>query len=137
MSSRKKAVDFQTHELEALEARLRATEERLKQAAGAGIIPGSQARSGRSSPHQRTPLGDTFNAKEEQVKSPLSTEFKNSRPSTGRIQTKEERPGSGWKGEAPMPGALPPSPVASEGESDSEHSLYLNRELTLEDGNRP
>lgn len=54
------------------------------------------------------------------MKSPLSTEVKNSRPNTGRIQTKEERPGSGWKGEGPMPGALPPSPVASEGESDSD-----------------
>jgi len=121
---RKKAVSQQTSELEALEARLRATGERLKKVASAS--PQTKSSSGRSSPRQRVPLGDTFTSsptKAETPTSPLTTEFKNtSRPNTGRPQTGEDRrPVSGWKQEAhpsyttpPVPGALPPTPGASE-----------------------
>jgi len=103
---KKKAVSTQTSELEALEARLKATEERLKKASG-GSPPGKSS-TGRSSPRSRVPLGDTFK-EEEQASSPLSSEF---RKSAGRSETKE-----GWKPNkysASMPGALPPTPGASE-----------------------
>ncbi|KUJ13626.1 uncharacterized protein LY89DRAFT_737595 [Mollisia scopiformis] len=131
---KKKAVSTQTSELEALEARLKATEERLKKAS-AGSPPGKSS-TGRSSPRSRVPLGDTFK-EEEQATSPLASEFRISRPNTGRPQTKEE-----WKPDtysAPMPGALPPTPGASEGESESEYVLVSRRQSadTAEDGDNP
>ncbi|KAH7357291.1 hypothetical protein BKA65DRAFT_393352 [Rhexocercosporidium sp. MPI-PUGE-AT-0058] len=103
VSEKKKAVSTQTSELEALEARLKATEERLKLAAATG---GSQGKpSGRSSPRQRVPLGDTF---KENPTSPLSAEF---RPKNGSY----------------APGDLPPTPGPSEGESDSDYVLVERR----------
>jgi hypothetical protein len=148
---RKKAVSHQTSELEALEARLRATEERLKKVASAS--PQNKYSSGRSSPRQRVPLGDTFTSsstKAEMSTSPLATEFKNtSRPNSGRPQTGEDRrPVSGWKHEAqssytaqPVPGALPPTPGASEGESsDSDYVVVggvRNSADIGEDGDTP
>lgn len=131
---RKKAVSSQTSELEALEARLRATEERLKKAGLRGAAMAPAKPSGRSSPRQRTALGDTFQQSpttSEHPTSPLATEHKTSRPNTGRPQTKEGRPGSGWRGEAhpsynsPVPGALPPTPGASEGEGESDSDYVL------------
>jgi hypothetical protein len=118
-------VTSQTSELEALEARLRATEERLKAAASGDPSP-SNRRSGRSSP--RPPLGDTFShAQREQPSSPLTESTKApSRPQTAtRPKTRDGRPASGWRGQEtygqapPMPGGLPPTPGASEGESES------------------
>jgi hypothetical protein len=147
---RKKAVFHQTSELEALEARLRATEERLKKVASAS--PQNKSSSGRSSPRQRVPLGNTFTSsqtKSEIPTSPLGTQFKNaSRPSTGRPQTGEDRrPASGWKQEAhlsytapPVPGSLPPTPGASEGESDPDYVVVggLRRCADIgEDGDMP
>merc|ERR1711981_1340462 len=87
VSEKKKAVSTQTS---ALEARLKATEERLKMAA-TGSPPGKS--SGRSSPRQRVPLGDTF---KEHPTSPLSAEFRNK--DGGRY----------------APGDLPPTPGPSE-----------------------
>ena len=126
---RKKAVSSQTSELEALEARLKATEERLKQAAS-GSPPGKSS-TGRSSPRQRVPLGDTFTR--ESPTSPLAAEF--------RPPANDDR-SSGWKQEgyaAPMPGALPPTPGASEGEFDSEYVLVEGRKSADigEDGDIP
>ncbi|KAE8448870.1 hypothetical protein EG329_008872 [Mollisiaceae sp. DMI_Dod_QoI] len=128
---RKKAVSTQTSELEALEARLKATEERLKKASG-GSPPGKSS-TGRSSPRSRVPLGDTFKD-EEPATSPLSSEFRNS---AGRPQAKE-----GWKPNeysASMPGTLPPTPGASEGESESEYVLVSRRQSADkgEDGDNP
>lgn len=100
---------------------------------GAGMMP-TKPPSGRSSPRQRSALGETFTqspTKNEQPTSPLQSEIKNSRPNTGRPQTKEGRPGSAWKGEAhnsynpPVPGALPPTPGASEGEGESDSDFVL------------
>ncbi|KAG4435959.1 hypothetical protein IFR05_008540 [Cadophora sp. M221] len=114
VSEKKKAVSTQTSELEALEARLKATEERLKLAA-TGSPQGKS--SGRSSPRQRVPLGDTF---KEHPTSPLSAEF---RPKDGRY----------------APGDLPPTPGPSEGESDSEYVLVERRTSAdkREDGDVP
>jgi hypothetical protein len=120
-------VTSQTSELEALEARLKATEERLKAAASGETSPTGR-RSGRSSPRPRAPLGDTFSqVKREQPTSPLSESTKApSRPQTAnRPKTRDGRPVTGrrptesYSQAPPMPGALPPTPGASEGESES------------------
>lgn len=121
-SPRKKAVSTQTSELEALEARLKATEERLK--AKGAPVPAS----GRSSPRPRAPLAsDTFTSttsapKTESPTSPLASEFSQrpataNRPQTGKKQESYSTP--------PMPGQLPPTPGASEGESSSESEYVL------------
>lgn len=118
---KKKAVSSQTSELEALEARLKATEERLRKA---GLSPSTPTTSsfanGRSSPNSnggisprsRPGIGeDTFlpTRAEHRPKSPLSTEFKN----VSRLQTKDGKAVEGY-GAQNMPGALPPTPGASE-----------------------
>ena len=61
--SRKKAVDSQTKELEALEAKIKETEERLKDRQSRNGSPAGRG-SGRNSPHPRQPLGDAFNGAE-------------------------------------------------------------------------
>jgi hypothetical protein len=58
---RKQAVSSQSQELEALEARLRHTEELLKEKAASSKNP-LQNGSGRSSPRRRTPLPTGFGA---------------------------------------------------------------------------
>jgi hypothetical protein len=121
-------VTSQTTELEALEARLKAAEERLKAAASGGETSPTNRRSGGSSPRSRAPLGDTFaQAQQEQPTSPLSEATKTpSRPQTAnRPKTRDGRPTTGrrptesYSQAPPMPGALPPTPGASEGESES------------------
>lgn len=110
-SSRKQAVSTQTSELEALEARLKATEERLKAAAeNPQRTPSGQAaeRGSPQSSRQRLPLGSTFSQGREAEKSPKS-------PLTQAFRKVPSRPGTG-KGEGmAMPGAMPPTPGASEG----------------------
>jgi len=126
VSEKKQKVSSQTSELEALEARLKATEERLKAAASARSSPSPNGKpSGRSSPRPRPPVGDAFTNPQTSPRcatSPLASEL-NNRPSNGRPTTgkSEGRPQSGWQnrgnitGGAPaMPGALPPTPSASE-----------------------
>jgi hypothetical protein len=150
---RKRAVSDQTSELEALEARLRATEERLKKAASTGVSPVNP--SGRSSPRPRPAIGeDTFipsPTKEHSLTSPLASEFKQtSRPNTSDrpASGRGGRPASGWKQEsytAPLlPGALPPTPndtpSASEGESDSDYVVVGEKRKSAdigEDGDMP
>lgn len=105
-SRRKKAVSSQTSELEALEARLRATEERLK------AVASSPNRSGRSSPRPRPPLGDTFSSPKQSQTSPLADE---ARPhNAARPETKG---GNGVQDTltAHMPGEFPPTPSPREG----------------------
>lgn len=150
---RKRAVSDQTSELEALEARLRATEERLKKAASTGVSPVNP--SGRSSPRPRPAIGeDTFipsPTKEHSPTSPLASEFKQtSRPNTSDrpASGRGGRPASGWKQESytapPMPGAMPPTPndtpSASEGESDSDYVVVGEKRKSAdigEDGDMP
>jgi len=129
VSEKKRVVSSQTSELEALEARLRATEERLK--ARQAAVHSHPQRS--NSPRQRIPLGDTFSqpphkAEGRSPTSPLATRFGNeSRPWSGSGNVVEadntktpSRPSSGWARpressySAPIPGALPPTPSASE-----------------------
>lgn len=112
---RKRAVSSQTSELEALEARLRATEERLKQTKALGLAHTSG--NGPASPRRsRTPLSNnTFESSQTQghptqyqtPTSPLNTEFRPKTPT---------RPGTSKRQEAPPMPAAPPTPGTSEGE---------------------
>jgi hypothetical protein len=124
---RKRVVSTQTSELEALEARIKATEERLK-AKQAGISL-SRTPSGRSSPQQRTPLGDTFGSPPPHHPiSPLATEF-------GSQNVNREKRANQTYTTPPMPGQLPPTPGASEGEYGSEPEyVVVNRKRTSADG---
>lgn len=56
-------MNSQSQELEALEARLRETEERLKQKGG-GSSPGTARQKSGNTPHRRQPLGGTFTGQE-------------------------------------------------------------------------
>lgn len=110
------AVSTQTKELEALEARLRRTEELLKQKQSTTSLRAPD--SGRNSPHRRTPLGNPFAAppseddEKEQapVASPLSRnplEQARSRPATAKsvAPPTHEAP--------PIPGDFPITPSES------------------------
>ncbi|KAH8601816.1 hypothetical protein B0O99DRAFT_680932 [Bisporella sp. PMI_857] len=130
VSEKKHKVSTQTSELEALEARLKATEERLKLVAQSS----PSGRSGRSSPHQRAPLSPTtFSQDPEEGRrqiagSPLAGRFGNdvrggSRPTTGRSD----------KGQA-VPGALPPTPGASEGEDSEREYVVVRKADAAKDG---
>ncbi|KAI9737265.1 MAG: hypothetical protein M1818_005798 [Claussenomyces sp. TS43310] len=129
VEQKKKAVSSQTSELEALEARLRATEERLKQRQ-AMTSPSNSSGTSRS-PRQRLPLGDAFaNAEQQQragapqhaqaptrappVPAAAELEFRPKTP-TRPATAKRDLPSS-YGAPPPMPGALPPTPSASEGE---------------------
>lgn len=132
---RKHAVVSQTSELEALEARLRATEERLK-ANGLAVAP--------RSPSQRLPLrhvlgqaGSTERSEQTSSTSPTAQQPKQaSRPTTAT------RPGTGKAREdsysnLPMPGGLPPTPGASEGEyveASAENAMIADYIVLNKDG---
>lgn len=114
VEQKKKAVSTQTSELEALEARLRATEERLK-AREAISSPSGRSSGGANSPRQRASLGDTFThtrpeKAETSPTSPLATEFRNKAPSRPTTAKRQEPSFTA----PPIPGALPPTPGASE-----------------------
>ncbi|KAH6683001.1 hypothetical protein B0J14DRAFT_136201 [Halenospora varia] len=130
VSEKKKAVSSQTSELEALEARLKATEERLKAKTGGATIPPVMGRSssGRSSPRQRVPLGDTFTSsptRAEHPGSPLSSGFGSGATNGQQMGNSEEVGKETAYTAQPMPGALPPTPGASEGEYGSESEYVL------------
>ena len=61
---RKQAVSSQNAELEALEAKLRETEERLKEQRSRTSSPAGRAAGLAHSPHRRQPLGNTFHGQE-------------------------------------------------------------------------
>lgn len=104
---RKKAVSSQSQELEALEARLRETEERLRQKQSRTSSP-SSLNSGRNTPHRRQAIGRAFSEqrseKEQAIAtSPLATQpvASQSRPPTGKAPSYSV---------PPMPGAMPQTP---------------------------
>ena len=75
---RKRAVDSQTKELEVLEARLKQTEERLKERQSRNSSPAGRL-NGRNSPYRRHPTTGTFNGDEKNYPqssalSPLSSQ---------------------------------------------------------------
>jgi len=73
-------VSSQSAELEALEARLRETEERLREKQSQKSSPAPRATGDLNPPHRRQPLGDTFAAHESEhiqqpsVSSPLAAQ---------------------------------------------------------------
>lgn len=118
LSRRKRAVSTQTSELEALEARLRATEERLQQTRALGSAQSTGNGNGPASPRRaRAPLRtNTFenqgpNEQQRQQQnptSPLNSEFRPKTPT---------RPGTSKRQDGPPMPAAPPTPGSSEGES--------------------
>ena len=116
--SRKQAVSSQNQELEALEARLRETEERLREKQS-----GSTGRNGNNTPHRRQPLGNTFDIRNTTTQnSPVATQPASGNPTT-RIDS-DQRPSPAtmgyWKPQ--MPGTLPDTP------GDSRQNSYLGHE---------
>lgn len=110
--NRKQQLSTQANELEALEARIREMEQRLKNQHG-------QKEAGRpsGSPRsQRPPVANAFGDVPPQV-----PEKDNRRP-TSRTEQEQKyagsRPGTARAGQQAVPGALPPTPVASEGEHE-------------------
>ncbi len=69
---RKKAVSSQSQELEALEARLRETEERLKQTRSRNSSPSSPG-NGRNTAHRRPPVGRAFSGQGGEVEQAVAT----------------------------------------------------------------
>jgi hypothetical protein len=102
------------------------------------------ANRGSQSPRRRTPLGDTFSNQAEGEEpqrnqtSPLATEFRPktpTRPPTGKKEPSYTNP-------LPMPGALPPTPGASEGESSAEgdgdgERVFADYVVVAKDGDLP
>ncbi|KAI9891965.1 MAG: hypothetical protein M1814_002160 [Vezdaea aestivalis] len=92
IEQKKQAVSSQNRELEALEARLKRTEELLKKKQGsAGPASGS------SSPHRRMPIQGAFDAApdkqlEESSRSPKPVSGSTSRPSTARNPSEPSQP---------------------------------------------
>lgn len=100
-------MSSQSQELEALEARLRETEERLKQRQSRASSPAA-AGSGRKSTHRRPGIGRTFGGEgSEQEQAPATSPLaaqplsSQSRPSTGKAPSYTV---------PPMPGAMPETP---------------------------
>ena len=105
---RKKAVSSQSQELEALEARLRETEERLKQRRSRNSSPSSSS-NGRNTSHRRAPIGRTFSgqggeAEQAAVTSPLATQP----PSTQSRPPTAQSPSYSIPS---IPGAMPQTPA--------------------------
>lgn len=114
---RKRAVSSQTSELEALEARLRETEERLKAKQAVASDP-TRRHSGMGSPRTRQALGDTFNRRQD-------GEGENRSPSSPLAATHEN---TKTPSRPPTGGAMPPTPGASEGEY-----VFVDRESAIAD----
>lgn len=120
---RKQVVNTRNTELEALEARLRATEERLKLAANKPM----RGNSGRTSPHPRAPLGDTF-APPSAPPPPPPTKFAPDVPDSPARSAHGQEHASGpqsptlrrpqdpnYTSSGGRAGAMPPTPGTSEG----------------------
>lgn len=103
VDKRKKEIDNQTSELEALEARIREMEERLK-----GQKPGAFNQSG-SSQSQRPAAARTSN--DPNAPPPLPEK---DYPAGHQQKYGGSRPGTARQSQQAVPGALPPTPVGSE-----------------------
>jgi len=112
VDQKKKAVSSQTSELEALEARLRATEERLKQRQATN----GQPPHGAHSPRQRAPLGDMFTSPAQGADAagsarPLSNEYMQKTSTRPPASKRQEPPTMS----IPLSSNLTPTPSFSEG----------------------
>jgi len=117
VSEKKNEISTKTSELEELEARLKATEERLK-ARQAAASPGSSPPGKTNMPLQQSTTSPT---------SPLESKFENNVAPRGaevsgglasRPAAPKQDPSYTTALASHIPGALPPTPGASEGEYD-------------------
>ena len=104
---RKQQINSQASELEALEARIREMEARLKGSSTTSRPSGTTAQSSTSSapppPPEKDHPVEQNRARDQQQQ---QTKYGGSRPGTAR------------QGQTAVPGALPPTPAGSEGESE-------------------
>ncbi|KAK3343601.1 hypothetical protein B0T25DRAFT_302350 [Lasiosphaeria hispida] len=114
VNKKKQEINSQTSELEALEARIREMEQRLKMPAPSAANPNGRPSSPRT---QRPPVGNAF--EDPNAPPPLPAKDR-SAGSQRREQHKygTGRPGSARQSQQAVPGALPPTPVGSEGECE-------------------
>jgi hypothetical protein len=110
VDKRKQQINSQTSELEALEARIREMEQRLKTAPNQIDKPSGSPRT------QRPPVANAF----DDPNAPPPPPAKDDEHSTGYGQHKYNgrRPGTARESQQAVPGALPPTPVGSEGECE-------------------
>ena len=120
---RKQIINNHTSELEALEARIREMEERLKlgKPASAGDNIAGPSGSPRS---QRQPVGDLF--ADANAPPPPPAKDSSASQSQGAQNNKHSgsRPGTARQSQQAVPGALPPTPVGSEGECEPPVTHY-------------
>ncbi|KAK1834499.1 hypothetical protein QBC39DRAFT_328086 [Podospora conica] len=114
IDKRKQQINSQTTELEALEARIREMEQRL----GGGSSSGAKPSGGGSPRTSRPPVASAFDAPD----GPPPVPEKDQQRSAGRDQQTQKyggsRPGTARASQQAVPGALPPTPVGSEGECE-------------------
>ncbi|KAH8900884.1 hypothetical protein GQ53DRAFT_708787 [Thozetella sp. PMI_491] len=113
VDQRKKEINTQTSELEALEARIREMEKRLQSSNGTthpGFAQTQQNPTASRSP--RAPISGAF----DRSNPPPPPEKDLRRPPTSASQQKTagSRPGTARQSQQAVPGALPPTPTASE-----------------------
>jgi len=110
VDKRKQIITTQTTELEALEARIREMEQLLKTQA-----PQPSRRPSGSPRAQRPPVANAFDHADAPPPPPAKDE-----PATGsQHKHNGRRPGTARESQQAVPGALPPTPVGSEGECES------------------
>ncbi|KAK4213597.1 hypothetical protein QBC37DRAFT_400395 [Rhypophila decipiens] len=121
VNKRKQQINNHTSELEALEARIREMEQRLKQGSGGinGIVADNKnvTPSGGSPRAQRSPVGNLFT--DSKAAPPPPEKDHRSGQHQGAAQQNKysgSRPGTARQSQQAVPGALPPTPIGSEGE---------------------
>ncbi|KAK0639141.1 hypothetical protein B0T16DRAFT_237216 [Cercophora newfieldiana] len=118
VDKRKQQLNSQTSELEALEARIREMEERLKTQA-----PNPSGRSSGSPRTQRPPVANAFDHPDAPPPPPAkddehSVSSQQRDKNYGQHKYSGRRPGTARESQQAVPGALPPTPVGSEGECE-------------------
>jgi len=108
VEQKKKVVSSASQELEALEARLRETEELLKKRQTGSASRSPAATSGRNSPHRRTPLGAAFSPDAGKESTPPTSPLSRQQPTEAGSRPVPVKESS--YNVPPMPGRLPPTP---------------------------
>ncbi|KAK0613328.1 hypothetical protein B0T14DRAFT_276589 [Immersiella caudata] len=131
VDKRKQQINSQTTELEALEARIREMEQRLK------TQPLNQAGRPSGSPRaQRLPITNAFDDPDAPPPPPPpAKDDERSAPSQrdqgyGQHKYGGRRPGTARESQQAVPGALPPTPVGSEGECEPANPRTTPRSST-------
>jgi len=117
VDKRKQQLNTQTTELEALEARIREMEERLKSQA-----PNPSGRPSGSPRTQRPPVANAFDHPDAPPPPPAKDDDLSASQNYGQHKYGGRRPGTARESQQAVPGGLPPTPVGSEdgdGEKDA------------------